>query len=356
MRFGPLAASARVVVATWQSLHAKLKANDLDTHALLDQLGGICVDEVHVSAAPALSALLEQTSTEYRIGLSATPLLRTDGRNEWTLRFFGDVIYRIEAPELADAGMLLPARVQFVPGPITRAVGYRTSIVRNHERNALIGELASGAQKPCLVLINHVEHGHRLRAELYAHRLRTRLLTQEDSDEARDEAIDQLRKGALDVLVATPIFDAGIDIPELRSVVVGAGGRSAIAAIQRLGRGMRLAPGKTHCELWDIADRGSPRLEANAECRAKAYAMAGFEVRMPDITVEASVQPKRGFSNGAQPVERTPAQWTPHAVHTVHPMYLARPIVAAPQPKWWQWILPITWVTATLFTGCWLGC
>jgi len=289
--------TARVVVSTWQSVYAHHKRGAAWIIRLLASIDGVCVDEVQCAPSPCLSSLLEQTNTEYRVGLSATPLLRQDGRNKWTLGFFGDVAYRIEAPGLADAGALSKPTVKFAPAPPTHGSGYRATVVDNAVRNRVLGDIAAKTPKPALVLVNHVEHGQRLYEELATRSLRVRFLSQTNSDAERDDGIAKLRSGALDALIATPIFDAGVDIPELASVVVASGGRSAIACIQRLGRVMRPAPGKTQCQLWDIADEGTDRVKENAAERAKAYAMAGFDVAYDSRTVVASVQPQRGFAD-----------------------------------------------------------
>jgi len=290
-----------VVVSTWQSLYARLKRGSAAAQRLLAR-PGLVLDECHVAASPCLSRLLETSGASFRFGLSATPLLRSDGQNHWTEKYFGGVIYRIGAPVLAKAGMLARPRVRFAPflSPVVSG-GYSATIVRNEKRNWLLAKLASRTDPPALVLVNHLEHGRQL-LDLLTRTLRVRFLHGEDSDEDRSEALRALSAGELEVLIATPIFDVGVDIPELRSVVVASGGSSAIACIQRLGRAMRPAPGKTGCDLWDVADHGSETLERNAAARAEAYSMAGFEVDFAELRLPAADQPPaREVDAAAQP-------------------------------------------------------
>lgn len=101
--------------------------------------------------------------------------------------------------------------------------------------------------------------------------------------EQREAAIEQLVAGRLEVLVCSVIFQEGVDVPALRSVVIAAGGQSTIAAIQRVGRGLRKSEGKTSCVVWEVLDRGQRWLEAHARARRLAYQAEGYEVRVEHL-------------------------------------------------------------------------
>ncbi len=59
------------------------------------------------------------------------------------------------------------------------------------------------------------------------------------------------------------------------------GGRSVIAALQRIGRGMRVTSDKNTFQVWDVADHGCKLLERHTKARVRAYTSQGYE------TVEA---------------------------------------------------------------------
>ena len=81
------------------------------------------------------------------------------------------------------------------------------------------------------------------------------------------------------MLVSSVVLQEGCDIPSLASIVVGAGGKSAIATLQRLGRGTRTDGGKkTEFQVFDVADKGNPWLVKHARARTKAFLSEGFEV------------------------------------------------------------------------------
>jgi len=101
----------------------------------------------------------------------------------------------------------------------------------------------------------------------------------------RRSHIKRLVQGHFDMLICSSVFNEGIDVQELRSVVIGAAGKSTIAALQRTGRGMRVdrkADGSVHdggdaFQVWDIMDRGNKWMERHAKIRLSAYTGEGFQ-------------------------------------------------------------------------------
>ena len=78
--------------------------------------------------------------------------------------------------------------------------------------------------------------------------------------------------------MCTVVFQEGVDIPDLRTVVIASGGSSVIAALQRIGRGMRVSDNKSSCIVIDVHDTGEYFLENQSKKRKKAYEGAGHDV------------------------------------------------------------------------------
>jgi superfamily II DNA or RNA helicase len=90
----------------------------------------------------------------------------------------------------------------------------------------------------------------------------------------------RLNNGDDDLLVATNIFNEGVDIPELKSVVIAAGGSSSIQALQRIGRGMRRTDSKSRFYVYDLLDSGQRWMERHAKARQRAYRSEGHTVNV----------------------------------------------------------------------------
>ncbi|WP_430425102.1 DEAD/DEAH box helicase family protein [Phenylobacterium sp.] len=79
--------------------------------------------------------------------------------------------------------------------------------------------------------------------------------TSRESRVARVEILDHFRLGLVDALVAIRCLDEGIDVPACRSAYILASGRNPKQFIQRRGRILRRAPGKTSARIVDFVIR-----------------------------------------------------------------------------------------------------
>ncbi len=67
----------------------------------------------------------------------------------------------------------------------------------------------------------------------------------------RDAALDRFRAGQIDILCNVALFDEGTDLPMCSCVILGAPTSSEGRYQQRVGRGLRLYPGKLDCVVLD---------------------------------------------------------------------------------------------------------
>jgi superfamily II DNA or RNA helicase len=56
-------------------------------------------------------------------------------------------------------------------------------------------------------------------------------------------------------------------------------GKSVIASLQKIGRGMRVSEGKTTFEVWDFLDEDGSVLERHSARRAATYQSEGYHVQ-----------------------------------------------------------------------------
>ena len=248
--------------ATFQTLAAALKAGDSRAANFLKSVRGVIVDECHVLPAESFYGVMQAMhNARYRIGLSGTPLARGDRRSLLAIAALGPVIHRIKTDTLVDAGVLAKPTIRLVEvrqrsdKPTFQGV-YGESIARSKLRNKTLVEAVKRAEKPTLLFVKEVAHGKVLTKMLERAGVPSAFVWGTHSTEQRNRQIRDLTAGRLECLVCSVVFQEGVDIPELRSVVIGSGGKSVIAALQRIGRGMRRADGKTTFEVFDIADRG----------------------------------------------------------------------------------------------------
>jgi superfamily II DNA or RNA helicase len=273
---------APFTVATYQTLYERRR--DPTVRDLLDQAHVLVCDEGHTVPANRLWELVMATPRAfYRVAMSATPLHRTDKRSVYTIAATGPVIMRVMPALLIERGYLaapeihmrvLEQRCDLKTYPAV----YQRLVVESRTRNGLLIQQARGARKPAFLFVRKTEHGSALAADLRAAGMRADFMWGKGSTKARQAALARLASGELEVLVCSVIFQQGIDLPELRSVVVGTAGESAIEVIQRLSRGSRVTEGKTTFEVYDILDVGNRFLARHAKKRKAAYESEGYNV------------------------------------------------------------------------------
>ena len=107
------------------------------------------------------------------------------------------------------------------------------------------------------------------------------LLSGKDSSDTREEAKQRLEDGEINCIVASTIFDIGVDLPSLSGLIIAGGGKSSVRACQRIGRVIRKHSGKEYSAVIDFQDQ-APFLKTHSKIRHKIYASEEeFDVQWP---------------------------------------------------------------------------
>jgi superfamily II DNA or RNA helicase len=147
-------------------------------------------------------------------------------------------------------------------------------ICKNMERNGMAAAMAAasgGSKCPTLVLVPRVTLGMWFASLLPG----AVCIHSKVPKKVRSNVMDAFRKGDIQILVATSLADEGLDLPNIHTLVMVSGGRSAQKTIQRASRALRRAPGKDHAIIHDFRDTFHPLAEAHAKKRIKCYKELG---------------------------------------------------------------------------------
>ncbi len=256
----------RFVAATFSALHAGFRRGDLRAEDLVDRARALEVDECHVAPASTHKNVIAKVDKAViRIGLSGTPLDRGDRRSAWAIGMLGPIAYRIRPELLIERQAIAARRATFVryshggfPAELPWPVRYEQCVVKSKRRNDLIKRIVRVAQKPTLVFVVRDEHGGLLLDALAADGCRAARVYGDTPVAEREALAEELRAGRLDAIVCSVVWQEGVDIRNLASVVIAGAGRSVIASVQRSGRGARVTDSKSNYELWDVKDE-APR-------------------------------------------------------------------------------------------------
>jgi len=273
----------------------------------------VVVDEVHHGEAPSWRRLLEWIKPRSLLGLTATPE-RADGL-DITRHFEDRITAEVRLPDAITRRLLVPFRYFGVTDSIDlRDVdwtprGYKMDDVQlryieagphwvENVRRAIFNYVSEPLGMRAIGFCSGVKHARamaaefervRLEAEARGQRaLRAEALDGDDSLERREEVIGRLRRGETQVIFVADLFNEGVDIPEVDTVLFMRPTDSLTVYVQQLGRGLRLCPatGKDCLTVLDFV--GQYRKEFRFSERL------GAMLADPSVSVEGQVE--NGFT------------------------------------------------------------
>jgi superfamily II DNA or RNA helicase len=169
-------------------------------------------------------------------------------------------------------------------------------IVTHDKRNKFIRNLAVNCEGNTLVLFQYVEkHGKPLYEMIKnkVHDKRKVFLIYGGTDvEVRERARSLTEKESDAIIVASyGVFSTGINIPSIENVIFASPSKSKIRNLQSIGRGLRLKEGKSHCNLFDIADDLHWKSWKNHTLRhlkerVQVYSEENFSFKMLEVDLE----------------------------------------------------------------------
>lgn len=226
----------------------------------------VIVDEFHHAAAGSYDRLLRRLRPRELLGLTATPE-RLDGKDvtEW---FDGRIAVELRLWEAIDQGFLVPFQYFGVAdGTDLRDLSWRRgSYVRSELSELytadearvvlLLGELRRIVAEPermrALGFCVTVEHARFMAERFEHHGLPAAALSGDDAPEHRDAVLGRLRRGELRCVFSVEVLGEGVDVPDVDCVLLLRPTQSATVFTQQLGRGLRLAKGKSHLTVIDL--------------------------------------------------------------------------------------------------------
>jgi len=247
------------------------------------------IDECHMSACETIQQVFKKTQAEHLYGLSGSPW-RDDGADLLIESVLGKYIVNISASHLIKNDFLAQALIRFRVVPpyhyeldkVYPSV-YKKYIVENDIRNGLVLDAAKTMVEKgyqTLVLFNSLKHG-KILYELFQEHMNCAILDGSNDKDEREKVKKDLMNHKIDCVLASKIFDIGVDIPSLSGLVIACGGKSTVKALQRVGRVIRKYPGKKVAVIIDFVDQ-APFLETHSKTRYKIYkSEEGFDVSYP---------------------------------------------------------------------------
>ncbi len=266
----------RHVFASVQSLGNRI--NDIDPSGF----DVVIIDEFHHAAASSYERLLKRLRPRFLLGLTATPE-RTDGKSilDW---FDGRIASESRLWDALDQGLLCPFHYFGInDGTDLSGVEFRQGRYVAGELDTLLTGDHARARRIIQAVDDYVPDPHRMRAlgfcagvrhahfmaeEFSRSGLKAVALDAATPHPERDRALAGLRAGDLHILFTVDLFNEGVDLPEVDTILMLRPTESATVFLQQLGRGLRWTEGKPVLTVLDFV--GQARREYRFDMRYQA--------------------------------------------------------------------------------------
>lgn len=270
--------------AHYRQLFASIQTlnNQLDTLKIsADFYDYIVIDEVHHVTAQTYRKLMGYFTPQILLGLTATPE-RHDG-GDILADFSGVIAAEIRLPEAINQRHLCPfqyfavdddtdlSKVSWSNGryDISQLTNLYT---HNHVRvNKILQEMqrviTDVKQMRALAFCVSRVHADYMVKQFVLKGIKADILT---SDNSHDRAAKQqaLRSGEINLLCVVDIFNEGVDIPEVDTLLFLRPTESLTIFLQQLGRGLRLADDKQCCTVLDFVGNARQEYDFASKFRA----------------------------------------------------------------------------------------
>ncbi len=268
----------------WRHVFASIQSlSRLDLATIApDHFSMVIVDEFHHAEAPTYDRLLRYLEPEVLVGLTATPE-RADGGDvaRW---FDGRIAVELRLWEALERGLLSPFQYFGLADDVDLStVTWKRGRYDDAELGTLYSTNASRAAKVIEAVRATVGDAGQMRAlgfcvgvehaQFMAHQFREAgipavAVSAETGAEERRRALLDLRERKVNAVFAVDLFNEGVDVPEVDTVMFLRPTESATLFLQQLGRGLRLSDNKACLTVLDFI--GNQRAEFRFDRRFRA--------------------------------------------------------------------------------------
>lgn len=255
---------------------------NLSTIKLIDTFYDfIIIDEVHHIAAASYRQVLSRFKSKILLGLTATPERMDD--EDILKDFCHTIAAEIRLPEALNRKLLCPFQYFAISDSVDiSGIAWKNG---KYEKNELanvfstkrrVTEIIYNCEK-YLTDINKVraiafcankEHANFMATKFNECGLKADYLTSDNAKLKRDNVSIRLKNKEINYLFVVDIFNEGVDLPEVDTVLFLRPTESLTIFLQQLGRGLRLSAGKECLTVLDFVGNSRPEYDFERKFRS----------------------------------------------------------------------------------------
>lgn len=251
--------SRQVQLGTIQTYNRRLDLDATYNNRFYINADLVLIDEGHRSLSKTYMDVISLYHDKIIISCTATPM-RADQRGMGEV--YDSIVDIAGVCELTTQGYLSPARY-FAPSTpdledVKIAMGDYVvkQLDKKMNKTKLNGDIVEnwlkhGENRQTLVFCVNVKHSIAVRDEFIKYGIRAEHLDARSSDNDRDDVFRRMEDGDTKVICNVGLYQEGLDIPSVSCVVMARPTKSMGLYRQCCGRGLRVAPDKLDCLIFD---------------------------------------------------------------------------------------------------------
>lgn len=221
----------------------------------------IIIDEFHHAAANSYQKILDYFEPKFLLGITATPD-RMDNKDVYSI-CGGNTAYRIHFIDAIQKQWLAP----FIYYGVYDDTDYSalTWLGNRYDEEELLqvqlkDEMAANIenawttyrQTKTIGFCSSIKQSDFLSNYFNERGWRTISLHSKMNNTSRQHAIKDLEDGKIDIIFTVDLFNEGVDIPSVDTLLFVRPTQSLTVFTQQIGRGLRISEGKSHCVIIDL--------------------------------------------------------------------------------------------------------
>ena len=230
-----------------------------------DYFDYIIIDEFHHAVSKNYLNIINYFKPKFMLGLTATPE-RLDSKDIFALCDY-NIVYEIRLKQAINKGFLAPFKyygiyddtIDYSGVSITNGKYDETDLEQklmiNKRANLVLNHYLKYSPKSTIGFCSSRKHAEYMAEYFTNHDVRSAAVysgSQGEYSQESSKAITKLKNKELKVLFTVDMFNEGVDIPSIDTVLFLRPTQSPIVFLQQLGRGLRKSENKTHLTVLDF--------------------------------------------------------------------------------------------------------
>ena len=280
-----------VSVALVPTLYKRIKKPEFKD--LVDNVKGFVLDECHHSTSTTwFDTVSLLTNAVVRLGLTGT-VDKENKINEYRLySCTGSILSKITNEFLIEEGYSAkPVCILFEnTSPELEdsdyQEAYQLGVIESSERNDMILDICikeTESNNKVLILVERIDHGEILLDLLEPLEKKVVFTSGQLNSEERQDILDRLRKGKIDILISTSILDEGVDVSNINALIYARGMKATRKLLQGIGRGLRKKSDNSKLRFYDFVDNTHTSLLKHSLKRATVLKNENFTLKKMEI-------------------------------------------------------------------------